>query len=117
MSCNCKKGVLPVENLNENQKITVNGNTILIYTLKIFGFLFLLILLPIINLYIIWLMFSTIVLNKNIDLKPLLLSIGNKFKEKEDDEEEFLGDEFDDLTEDDVVLLDSEEITKEESNK
>lgn len=119
MSCNCKKGVLPSENVSDNQKISINGTTILMYTLKILGFVFLLILLPIINLYIIWLMFSTIVLNRNIDMKPLLLSIGAKFKEKEDDddEEEFLGDEFDNLTEDDVVLLDSEEITKEESNK
>jgi hypothetical protein len=54
-----------------------------------------------------------LVLNKNVDFKPLLFSIGSKFMEKEDDEndEEFLGDEFDNLTEEDVILLDSDEIT------
>jgi len=69
--------------------------------------------LPILNIYIIWLMFNILVLNKNVDFKPLLFSIGSKFMEKEDDknDEEFLGDEFDNLTEEDVILLDSDEIT------
>ena len=72
-----------------------------------------LLFLPFLNIYIIWLMFKMLVLNKSIDLKPLLASIGAKFTEKDNDqdEEEFLGDEFDELTDDDVVLLDSEDIT------
>jgi hypothetical protein len=114
MSCNCKKGSsILKDSLESNEKIKINGQTILTYTLKTFGFLLMLLALPILNIYIIWLMFNILVLNKNVDFKPLLSSIGSKFMEKEDDEndEEFLGDEFDNLTEEDVILLDSDEIT------
>ena len=57
-------------------------------------------------------MFNILVLNKNIDLKPLLFSIGSKFMEKEDDEndEEFLGDEFDNLTEEDYLEVRTNEF-------
>jgi hypothetical protein len=47
-----------------------------------------------------------LVLNKNIDVKPILLSLGNKFKQKDEDD-----DEYNELTEDDVILLDVEDIT------
>ena len=53
-----------------------------------------------------------LVLNKNIDIKPLLLSIGQKFKENDKDDDEIDEDEYDTLTEDDVVLLNVEEIKK-----
>jgi len=114
MGCNCKKNNLSDENLvKKDEKITFNSTTILIYTLKIVGFIIMLLLLPLINLYIIWLMFETIILNKNVTLLPLLTFIGNKFKEKEDEDDEiFSPNEINELTESDVILLQSEEITK-----
>jgi hypothetical protein len=92
------------ENDDKNKKSVTQ--TVIKYTLKILGFLVLVAALPLINLYIIWLMFNMLVLNKNIDVKPILLSLGNKFKQKDEDD-----DEYNELTEDDVILLDVEDIT------
>lgn len=108
--CNCKNGqsmdsMLENDNQN-NQNLT---QTIVKYTLKVLGFLLLVAALPLINLYIIWLMFSMLVLNKNIDVKPILLSLGKKFKQKDEDDED--DEEFSEMTEDDVILLDVENIT------
>jgi hypothetical protein len=51
-----------------------------------------------------------IVMNKNVDIKPLLMFIGNKFKNDEDDD--FIGeDESDSINEEDLVMVDVEEIT------
>ena len=113
MGCNCKNGA----NLNDlmaNGKPESKTGLIVKYTLKVLGFLVLLILLPIINIYIIWLMFDMLVLNGNIDIKPALLALGKKFeiKEIDDEEEELTEEEFLELTEDDVVLIDSEELVK-----
>jgi hypothetical protein len=96
------------ENDDKNKKSVTQ--TVIKYTLKILGFLVLVAALPLINLYIIWLMFNMLVLNKNIDVKPILLSLGNKFKQKDDDDDED-DDEYNELTEDDVILLDVEDIT------
>lgn len=95
------------ENDNKNKKSVTQ--TVIKYTLKILGFLMLLVALPLINLYIIWLMFNMLILNKNIDVKPILLSLGNKFKQKDDEDDED-DDEYNELTEDDVILLDVEDI-------
>lgn len=85
------------------------------YSLKTFMFLMFLIALPFINLYIIYLSFNIIVLNESVDIKPLLLAIGNKFKPKDDDDDDLIDEEeFESLTEEDVVLLDSEDITDKE---
>ena len=85
--------------------------TVIKYSLKIMGFLLLLLALPLINIYIVWLMFDMLVLNNNVDIKPLLLALGKKFEVKEEeDDEELTEEEFMELTEDDVVLLDSNEI-------
>ena len=109
MSCNCKNGQSMesmLENENKNPKSV--GQTVIKYTLKVLGFLILVAALPIINLYIIWFIFNMLVLNKNIDVKPILLTLGNKFKQKDYDEDD---EEYNELTEDDVELLDVEDIT------
>jgi hypothetical protein len=95
-----------LENENKNPKSV--GQTVIKYTLKVLGFLVLVAALPIINLYIIWFIFNMLVLNKNIDVKPILLTLGNKFKQKDYDEDD---EEYNELTEDDVELLDVEDIT------
>jgi hypothetical protein len=106
--CGCKSNGNKdglTSSIPSNEKL---GQKIVTYTLKSLMFLLLLLALPIINLFIIWFMFKTLVLNKDINMKPLLLAIGQKFKEKDDEEDDI---DFDNLTEDDVVMVDVEDIT------
>lgn len=112
MSCNCKNGQSGQsmnEMLNKESRPINLVQNLFKYTLKTLAFILMVIVLPIINLFIIWFLFNTLVLNKNIDIKPLLLAIGNKFKEKE--EEDIDEEELYSLTEDDVTMLDVEDIT------
>jgi len=112
MGCNCKSDLKTEDYLDDSKtKKPINFKNIGFYSLKLFAFLILLVLLPILNLYIIWLMFNIVVLNKNVDIKPLLKSIGDKFREKDNDEDVIDDEEFDNLTEEDVVLMDSEDLT------
>jgi len=118
MSCGCKANKnleLPIkeENINKKEnpiKIIVN------YTIKLIGFFIGLLLLPIIMIVIIYQMFKTIVLNKNVDLKPLFSTLV-KFMEKanntEEEEESYDIDDIDDI--DDLTMVDYEDIT--EKNK
>jgi hypothetical protein len=111
MSCNCKH-----KNINQEDpkdKKTEKGilQTTIKYTLKFLGFLLLLVMLPILNLFIIWFMFDMIVLNSSIDLRPLLLTIGKKIK-WDGESEEYEDYSFDDLTEDDVILENLEDLKK-----
>jgi len=111
--CNCKNKSID-EMLDENgEQISRSSNseTIIKYSLKILAFLFMLVLLPLINLAIIWYIFNMFVLNKNIDVKPILTFLGKKFQEKDEPEDDDI--EYDKLTEDDVILLDVQEITNE----
>jgi hypothetical protein len=109
--CNCKNGQ-SMESMFENnaQNNKPVGQTVIKYTLKVLGFLVLVAALPLINLYIIWFMFNMLVLNKNIDVKPMLLYLGNKFKQTDDDDDDD-DDDYEELTENNVILLDVEDIT------
>ena len=82
------------------------------YAFKTLGFIIFLALLPIINLVIIWFTFKMFVLNGNVDFKPMIKFVGDKLKmNKSEDEEEYLSDEdFDSLTEDNVVVLGVQDI-------
>lgn len=111
MGCNCKddKGFIQ----NKSEKVSVGKKTTN-YVVKFLGFLILLALLPIINVVIIGFMFKTLVLNKEVDVKSLLLFVGKKGKNKteEDDDDDYDDDDYDYLTEDDVVMVDVEDITE-----
>lgn len=109
MGC-CKKGQNMETILENNDNEALGGGQLVLkYILKVFGFLILLLTLPIINLVIIWYMFSMLVLNKNIDVKPLLLAIGAKFKPEDKDVDD--NDELEVLTTEDVILMDVEDVT------
>lgn len=108
MGCNCKNSN-NFEIIRDTEKAPISKR-IINYTLKTLAFLFMVLLLPIIVVFIIWFMFKTIVLSKNVDIKPLLYAIGNKFKEK-DDEDYIDDEEFDSLTEEDLVMVGVDEIT------
>lgn len=109
MGCNCK-GNNGIDLIQEKEKAPL-GKRILNYSLKSLAFLFMMAIMPIIVLFIIWFIFKTLVLNENVDIKPLLLSLGNKFKEKDDDDYED-DEDFDNLTEDDVEMVGVDIITK-----
>ena len=79
------------------------------YLLKSIGFLLMMLALPLINIAIIWFIFKTLMLNEEVDIKPLLYAIGKKFKQNDSDDDE--ENDYEELTEDDVVMVDVEDIT------
>lgn len=105
MSCNCKNGNKMDDLLQKSSKSEKKIN-IGKYVLKTFVFLIALAATPLIMLAIIWIMFKMLVLNQNIEFKPLLMAIGNKFKREEKDEEDY--DEI--IYEKDLIPLNVEEI-------
>jgi hypothetical protein len=109
MGCNCKadKNIDDISNevANPNESL---GPKIIKYFFKSLAFLLMIVALPIINLFIIWFIFKMLILNKDINIKPLLKNIGDRFKPIDDDEDE---DEYDNLTENDVVMMGVEDIT------
>lgn len=105
MSCNCKSTGQKIDDLIKNKEESKEPilNIIVSYTLKMLGFLFVLLLMPLIVGVIIWFTFRTIVLNKKVDVKPLLYFIGEKFQKKEEDEDE--------MEDDELIMEDVEDIT------
>lgn len=106
MGCNCKADKLDAEILKKD-KVKAPLPSVGTYILKVLAFVLMIVALPIINLFIIWFIFRTLVLNREVDIKPLLYAIGAKFKTEEEEDE----DDFENLTEDDVELVDVEDIT------
>lgn len=106
MGCNCKNSA-QAQQINDNR---TTGVKVVHYTLKTLVFLLMIVLLPVINLLLIYFMFKTLVLGKDVDVRPLLLAIGKKFKEK-DDEDDYDEIDYDTLTPEDVVMVDVEDIT------
>lgn len=105
MSCNCKSGGTTPSTLGtktESLSLVQNG---LKYSAKIMGFLIGMLLLPLIILGVIWFMFDTIVLNKEVDMTIILKKIIkiNKVVFQDDDDED--DDDYEDFEE-----LDDEEI-------
>jgi hypothetical protein len=105
--CNCKKDINGVEFKTEDQTFLKKTGG---YGIRFFGFLISLFLLPVIIIASIIFMFKTIVLNENVDIKSILMSIIKKGK-TDDDDDELEDDEYDYLTEEDVSMVDVEDIT------
>ena len=112
MSCkSCKSsGFVPPVSDNDDSIV----QKIIKYTAKIIGFLVGVSLMPIISLVIIWFMFDTIVLNKQVDLRHII----NKYVKRvdydddndyDDDDEEYYDDE--EFTEENFTLLGVDDIT------
>lgn len=112
MGCNCK-GKNGEASSPITDEMSIIG-LIIHYAIKLLAFFVLLAFLPIIMLGVVWIMFTTIVLNKDVNMKPLLTALGQKFNDKNTEERDaddgYIKD-LNDLTEDDVILMDSEEIT------
>lgn len=103
MSCNCKNGAQAMQ-VADSRPL---GTKIAHYVLKTLVFGLMVVLLPIINLFLIYFMFKTLVLNREVDVKPLLIAIGKKFKPKDNDDDDI---DYDTLTEKDVDMVGVEVI-------
>ena len=95
--CNCKSDKKSEFPLNEAKVHKKLGPTILMYLLKSIGFLLMMLALPLINIAIIWFIFKTLMLNEEVDIKPLLYAIGKKFKQNDSDDDE--ENDYEELTE------------------
>jgi hypothetical protein len=69
MGCNCKTS-------DKSTLVETNNNK----TLKVILFIFSLVMLPIINLFLIYALFKHIVLSKSLDLVGIITAINNKIK-------------------------------------
>tara|TARA_R110000782_G_scaffold21299_6_gene57368 strand:- start:1732 stop:2109 length:378 start_codon:yes stop_codon:yes gene_type:complete len=123
MSCGCKtkKGDNLLINNENKPKINIVNN-IIKYSVKVIGFLVALIFLPILILMIVFQMFNLIVLSKDIDIKPLFISMSKLMKkvakdnaeEEDDDEEEEDDEEWENVNEEDFVLVGVDDLTNKE---
>ncbi len=114
MGCGCK-GNASNDNTIKFGDLTTSAKTrrIGFYLLKGLAFMIGILALPIINIAIIWFMFQIIVLNKSFNVKDIVFKIMGKTLRRDDDDDDDDDDyyELDELTENEVTLLDVEEIT------
>lgn len=116
MGCGCKTNKDGTPNLDENNEGTLNIFLILWgYLLKLIVFGFFILLLPILNMYLFYIIFKSIMLNKDFNSQELigsLIKLAIKFKPNNQDFDEYEdSEEYYELTEDDVTMLDVEDIT------
>lgn len=118
MSCNCKNKNLSdiiSEGLVESSNKKMWHVHVVSYIVKSIAFLITLIIgLPILNVYVIYLIFKFLVLNKNLDTNDLvssLVTLTKKFTPKDDDDDE--DDDYDD-DDDEFELTDVDDITETE---
>lgn len=109
MGCNCKSGASSTST-SSTQKTESSSvvQTFFKYSAKIMGFLIGVLLLPFIMLGVIWFMFDTIVLNKEVDLTLILKKIVkiNKVVFQDDDEEEDDDyEDYEDLDDDEIGYI------------
>ena len=112
MSCNCKNDQTMASMMESDENGFIKKpRTLGNYVLKSLVFLLFLISLPILLVGIIWISFKLLVLNDSIDAKGLLMILVNKLKSNIPDDDDDDDYEYD-LTEDDLVMLDVEDITQ-----
>ena len=114
MSCNCKSGNIADMALNGNGEYKARKRWyvyVFEYTVKIILYLLSIIIgLPILNAYVIYLVFKLLVLNKNLDTNNLvssLISLTKKFTPNDDNDDDNDDDDDDDG---DYKLTDVDEI-------
>lgn len=111
MGCGCKSTTISDKNINRKINIGSIFQKITIYGLKLLGLIAFIAILPIINVVIIVFSFKLLMLNQNLDMKGVIAQLAKiiKTKNNEDDEDDYT---FNELTEDDVILLDVEDISQ-----
>lgn len=108
MGCNCK-GNKNLSPSGEPIKISLKQN-VFAYFFKFLAFILFIISLPIVNIVILYYVFKTLVLNKDFDIKPLLMFLINKANNNENDEEDDL-DDLSELNPEDFELVGVDNIT------
>ena len=114
MSCGCKndKSVDITFEKDVNTSVKKNiGKEILRYSTNFLVFSLVLLLVPVFIGIIIFYSFKTIVLAKELDIKPLLLSLAKMIKPVDEEEEDDLDDNEDYFDESKFIMLDVEDIT------
>lgn len=109
MGCNCKK---------DSNQYSVGSDVnvtkrILNYSFRIIMFSLSLLTLPIIVIFSTWILFRTLVLNKDVNITEMLKGVIKAFKTKNDDDDDD-EDIYDD--EDEYELMDVENITYEKTD-
>ena len=122
MSCGCKTKKGEVLPSNDENKPKVNIiNNIIHYTIKLIGFGIALALLPILLLVIVYYMFNLIVMTKDIDIKPLFISMSKYMKkvakdnatdDDDDDDDDDDEAEWENIDPEEFVLVGVDDITK-----
>lgn len=123
MGCACKNkkniDFLPNEEIILPKKKLINE--IKLYTSKTILFLIVLLTTPIIMGVIIYYMFTTIVLTRDLDIKPFLIHLAKNMKKTidaendEDDEDDEYDEDYEFLDEDDLIMLNVEDITNKDN--
>jgi hypothetical protein len=121
MGCGCKTkkdiDFLPNEEIIIPKKKIIDE--IKSYTSKTILFLIVLLTTPIIMGVIIYYMFTTIVLTRDLDIKPFLLHLAKSMKKTTDAQNEDDDDDDDDdyefLDEEDLIMLNVEDITNKDN--
>lgn len=112
MSCGCKDNNIQENGVDSITRKPNSGlfNKILNKTVRVITFLISLLTLPLIILISIYMLFTTLVLDKQFDLVSGLTKIANKLKKKKTDEDD--DSEFDSINLDEVELVGVDDLDK-----
>ena len=102
--CGCKTN--SNNNLSEDKKALPTKN----YFIKILLFIMLVLMSPVFLGLIMWVLFRTLIMDKELDILPLILKLIGKDKNKEEIDDEDDIDE-NDIDENDVIAINVEDIT------
>ena len=111
--CNCKKGVSS-DKTSVNEDKLPSKTKALNFVVRFLVFLIFLVISPAIYVYTLWIAFNGLVLSKSLNVNEtikLLAKFSKKNIMKEEEDDDVYAEEFDSLSEDDVVLTNVEDIT------
>lgn len=118
-SCKTKKDI----NFLPNEKIILPKKKLIdeikTYTSKTLLFLIVLLTTPIIMCVIIYYMFTTIVLTKDLNIKPFLIHLAKTMKKtidaENEEDDDIDDDDYEFLDEEDLIMLNVEDITNKDN--
>ena len=110
MSCNCKNDKSMDTMLNDTDVSQKKGFSIGKTIVKLLAFSIFLIFSPIILLLLIWFGFKVLVVNQNIDIKPLISFLTKKIQSETID-----NDYYEEFDENDFVMVGVDDITNQKN--
>lgn len=103
MGCGCKSGVDSSEEKKDIKSLPTKN-----YFVKWLVFTVLVLVSPIFLGIIIWVLFRTLILDKELDILPLILKLINKDNPKEDIDDD---EDIDGVDEEDLIAINVEDIS------